>query len=519
MYQDVKTHFGQTRNGCLLEAVVGGVFLWSLRASACPSDAFGQRPGAALALVGDPRAYQMAGFYGLCAILLVLGAALAARSVAGWRRRILRQRDDEVFQLIDEWTRSLKQEVADRQQAQQSLQESHEQVLRQERLAAVGQLTAGLAHQFNNITTIIQGHASLLMDNPNLDEDSVKSLAHITDSVERMAKLIRQMLAFSRKQVMQLKALDLDGALANTSDMLRGLLGERVILRLEMAPSLPPVMADPEMLHQMVVNLVVNARDAMNSGGQLTIRATEAIFSAGNIPAQSERKAGQFVRLSVTDTGSGMDTQIIQHLFEPFFTTKEVGKGTGLGLATVHGMISQHQGWIEVQSKVGQGTTFDLYFPVTDQAPEKPEKQEAPLEVRGGKETVLVVEDEMVLRELLREILTSHGYRVLEAANGLEAQAVWEENRQEVDLLLTDIAMPHGLSGRDLADQLRKDNPQLPVIFSSGYSQEMIARSEDARLGAIYLSKPYNPVQLAQCVRHALDAANKRETSLASPAS
>jgi len=262
--------------------------------------------------------------------------------------------------------------------------------------------------------------------------------------------------------------------------------------------------------------LAVNARDAMNKGGQLAIRATEATFAAGYIPAQSERKAGRFLRLSVTDTGSGMDTAIIRHLFEPFFTTKEVGKGAGLGLATVYGMISQHQGWIEVESKVGQGTTFDLYFPVTDQAPEK---QAAALEVRGGKETVLVVEDEMVLRELLREILTSHGYRVLEAANGLEAQTVWAKNQEEVDLLLTDIAMPHGLSGRDLADLLRKDNPALPVIFSSGYSQEMIARSEDARLGATYLSKPYNPVQLAQSVRHALDAAHKRETSLAAPAS
>jgi signal transduction histidine kinase/CheY-like chemotaxis protein len=422
--------------------------------------------------VADPHVYHMAGFCVLCAVLLVLVVVLATRQVSHWRQRML-------------------QEVATHKQAQSALQERHEWVMRQERLAAVGRLTAGLAHEFNNITTIIQGHASLLMDNPNLDEDSIKSLAHITDSVDRMAKLIRQMLAFSRKQVMQLKALDLSGTLANTSDMLRGLLGERVKLRLEIAPHLPPIMADLEMFQQMVVNLVVNARDAMNPGGQLTIRATEAIFGAGDIPAQSERKAGRFVRLSVTDTGSGMDTAIIQHLFEPFFTTKEVGKGSGLGLATVYGMVNQHQGWIEVESKVGQGTTFDLYFPVTDRALEAAAKPTASREVRGGKETVLVVEDEMVLRELLREILSSHGYRVLEASNGPEAQALWEENRQEVDLLLTDIAMPHGLSGRELADRLRKDNPRLPVIFSSGYSQEMIERSEDTILGVIYLSKPY----------------------------
>jgi two-component system cell cycle sensor histidine kinase/response regulator CckA len=519
MFRNVKTNFGRMKNRFPLQAVVVLLFCWSLRLSARPGGALGEQPGPSLALVVDPRVYQMIGLYGLGVVLLVLVVMLAGRWVTGWRRKLLQQRDDEVFQLIDDWTKSLRQEVAERKQAQRALQENQELMLRQERLAAVGQLTAGLAHEFNNITTIIQGHASLLMDDPNLGEDSVKSLSHITDSVERMAKLIRQMLAFSRKQVMQRKALDLSATLVHTLDMLDGLLGEQVALRLEVAPQLPPIMADPEMFQQMVLNLVVNARDAMNSGGQLTIRAIEVNFGAGDIPSQSERKAGRFVCLSVTDTGSGMDNAIIQHLFEPFFTTKEVGKGSGLGLATVYGMVNQHEGWIEVQSKVGQGTTVELYFPVTDRTPEKSEEPEASTDVRGGKETVLVVEDEVVLRELLREILTSHGYRVLEAANGPEALGVWGENREKVDLLLTDIAMPHGFSGRDLADKLRKDDPRLPVIFSSGYSQEMIERSEDTRLGASYLSKPYNPVQLARSVRRALDGASQRETSVAAPAS
>jgi len=493
MHQDVKTNFRRTQSGCPLQAVVI-VIVWAYRVSASNSGAYGQEGGNSLASVAKTGDYQMAGLYGLCVIFLVV--VLVARR-----------------------TRRLKQEVAESRQAQLALQERQEWVMRQERLAVVGRMTAGLAHEFNNITTIIQGHASLLMDNPKLDEDSIKSLAQITDSVERMAKLIRQMLAFSRKQVMQPKALDLGLTLANTSDTLRGLLGARANLRFEIAPHLPPIMADPEMFQQMVINLVVNARDAMNTGGQLTIRANEAIFVAADIPAQSERKAGRFVRLSVADTGSGMDNETMQHLFEPFFTTKEVGQGSGLGLATVYGMVNQQQGWIEVESKLGRGTTFDLYFPVTDEPLETPEKHETSLEVRGGKETVLVVEDEMILRELLREILTSHGYRVLEAGNGLEAQTIWEESREEVDLLLTDIAMPHGLSGRDLADKLRKDNPRLPVIFSSGYSHEMIERSEDASLGVSYLSKPYNPVQLAQSVRRALDAVNKSVASLAAPAS
>ena len=414
---------------------------------------------------------------------------------------------------------------AKRDQGEPSLDRSssadpeREFILRQERLAAVGQLAAGLAHEFNNIMTIVQGHASMLMANPNLDEESVASLAYITDGVDRMAKLIRQMLAFSRKQVMQQKVLDLRETLGHTSEMLGRLLGEQVALRFEIAPRLPPILADPEMFQQIVVNLVVNARDAMSSGGQLTIRAAESNFAAADIPAKSDRKAGRFVRLSVTDTGSGMDTAIVNHLFEPFFTTKEVGKGTGLGLATVHGMVNQHQGWIEVESKLGLGTTFDIYFPATDQPLEKPAEPDDLAEVRGGKETVLVVEDEAVLRELVREILTLHGYSVLEAANGLEALSVWDENRPKVDLLLTDMAMPHGLTGRDLADKLRKEDPRLPVVFSSGHAQEMIESAEDAGHCTFYLSKPYNPAQLAQVVRLALDSARKRETSVAAPAS
>jgi two-component system cell cycle sensor histidine kinase/response regulator CckA len=297
-----------------------------------------------------------------------------------------------------------------------------------------------------------------------------------------MAKLIRQMLAFSRKQVMQQKALDVRPS-ANTSDMLGRLLGERVALRFEIAPHCRH--------HGRPGDVPANRRQP---GGQRARRHEQ------RRPIDHPRDRSQFCRgghsrqiraQSRTVRSPERDGHRLrhghrdhQHLFEPFFTTKEVGKGTGLGLATVYGMVNQHQGWIEVESKVGQGTTFDLYFPVTDQAPEKPAEPAGPPEVRGGRETVLVVEDEMVLRELVREILTAHGYRVLEAANGLEALHVWEEHREKVDLLLTDIAMPHGLSGRDLADKLRKDNPRLPVIFSSGYSQEMIERSEDAGQGA-----------------------------------
>jgi CheY-like chemotaxis protein len=318
---------------------------------------------------------------------------------------------------------------------------------------------------------------------------------------------------------MQPKALDVSETFGLTSGMLERLLGQQVNLRFEIASHLPPILADWQMFQQIVVNLVSNGRDAMSNGGQLTIRAAEASFTAADIPAKSERQAGRFVRLSVTDTGSGMDSGVIDHLFEPFFTTKQVGKGTGLGLAAVYGMVHQHQGWIEVESKAGQGTTFDIYFPVTDQAPQRLVEAASPPEPRGGQETVLVVDDESVLRELVREILTAQGYRVLEASDGVEALAVWDEHRDKVDLLLTDIAMPGGLSGRDLAEKLRKEDPLLPIILSSGYSQEMIERSGDTVQGATYLSKPYLPAELAQAVRHALDTARPGGAPAAAPAS
>lgn len=454
--------------------------------------------------------------YWLCAFGLVVAIGIGWRLAQRWRRRTLRQRDNEVFQLINEWTRSLQQEVSERKEAQRALQESQELLLRQERLAAVGQLAAGLAHEFNNILTVIQGHASLLMDNPALDDESLKSVNHINDGVQRTAKLIKQMLAFSRKQVMRRKPLDVEETLGHTAEMLHQILGQQVVLQFEIAPRLPPVMADPEMFQQIIVNLVVNARDAMSSGGQLTIRANEAKFGANDLSVNSNRKPGQFVRLSVADTGSGMDIDIINHLFEPFFTTKDVGKGSGLGLATVHGMVNQHQGWVEVESKIGKGATFDVYLPVTGQTPEKAPAPAEPVEVRGGKETVLVAEDEEVLRELVREILQGQGYHVLEAPNGLEALDLWEKSGSKIDLVLTDVSMPHGMSGRDLAARLWQDNPRLPVIFSSGYTQEMIERHEENGRSITFLCKPYHPAQLIQAVRAALDTAQQRDASLTS---
>jgi signal transduction histidine kinase len=347
----------------------------------------------------SPFFHQGAAIYWLCALGLAVAIAGGWRLAQRWRRRTLRQRDDEIFGLVDQWTKSLQKEVAERKQAQRALQESQELIMRHERMAAVGQLAAGLAHEFNNILTVVQGHVFLLMNKPNLDEESAKSLNHINDGVERTSRLIKQMLALSRKQVMLRRPLNVKETLGHTAHMLNRSLGEQVVLRLEIAPQLPAIMADAGMFQQIILNLVVNARDAMNSGGRLTICADEVKFGPGDLSAKSNRKPGRFVRLSVADTGSGMDTAIINHLFEPFFTTKDVGKGSGLGLATVDGMVNQHQGWIEVESKIGKGTRFDIYFPVVDHSPDEAVSQNEPSEVRGGRETVLVVEDQQALRQ------------------------------------------------------------------------------------------------------------------------
>jgi PAS domain S-box-containing protein len=438
----------------------------------------------------------------------IVGLSTIARDVAE-RRRAEHERE----RLVGE----LRQEVAEREAAQRALQESQELTLRQERLAAVGRLAAGLAHEFNNILTVIQGHASLLLDNPNMDEDSVKSITHITEGVERTAALVKQMLAFSRKQVMQQKVMHIKDAMSQIADMLGRLLGAHVVLRFDIAPQLPPILADPDMLQQIIVNLVVNARDAMGSGGQVTIRAGEVQLAAKDLAGKPERRPGRFVQLSVTDTGSGIEPATIAHLFEPFFTTKEVGKGTGLGLATVHGMVNQNAGWIEVDSKVGRGTTFNIYFPTADKAPEKRAPDRGMPKARGNGETILVVEDEAVLRDLVREILAANGYRVLAAASGREALQVWEKHGESIRLVLTDMSMPDGMSGQELAAKLQEHNPRLPVIFSSGYAQETLQQKEQGNHDTTFLSKPYHPADLAQSVRAALDKAARGEASVASP--
>ena len=380
-----------------------------------------------------------------------------------------------------------------------------DQLRHAQKLESVGQLAAGVAHDFNNILTIIQGHSDRLLSQCEGCKGITEPLQQISAAAKRASSLTRQLLMFSRKQVMQARILDLNAVLGNLSKMLHRLLGEDVALETKCASRLPMIEADAGMVEQVLMNLAVNARDAMPKGGQLLITTSLVTIDAAYVQQHPEARTGQLVCLSVTDTGTGMDRETQGRIFEPFFTTKEVGKGTGLGLATVYGIVKQHQGWIEMVSELGIGTTFKIYFSGTSKPTDSvAEKSNSSPSVRGGHETILLVEDEPVLRELARVILQDYKYAVLEASNGVEALKVWKEHDGQIDLLLTDMVMPEGMTGRELADKLKALKPSLKVIYTSGYSEEVMGRDTGVPR-TMFLQKPYPPPQLAQTVRECLD--------------
>ncbi len=387
------------------------------------------------------------------------------------------------------------------------------QLRQSQKMESVGQLAAGVAHDFNNMLTVIQGHAGMLIARPALPPDLLDSVQAIYFAAERAASLTRQLLMFSRKNVMQPKLLDLREVVANMSKMLQRLLGETVALQFQPPPEVPLVQGDAGMVEQVIMNLAVNARDAMVKGGTLTIATLTVDIDQAYVQTHPEARLGPFVCLRVTDTGCGMDSATMNRIFKPFFTTKEVGKGTGLGLATVYGIVKQHEGWVEVASEVGKGTIFSVFFPASSKPVESKHTATAlATEVRGGKETILVVEDEPVLREMALVILEDCGYQVLQAGSGVEALKVWNRNTKNIDLLLTDMVMPEGISGMDLAQKLLATKPELKIIFASGYSMDDID-PEFLRQGhAAFLQKPYTHVTLANAVRECLDKAQAHQS-------
>ena len=378
------------------------------------------------------------------------------------------------------------------------------QLRQAQKMESVGQLAAGVAHDFNNILTVIRGHAGLLSTESDIDSKLSESVRQIALAAERAANLTRQLLMFSRKQIMQPQLLNLNEVINNFSKLVCALSGEQVTIKRQTSDDLPPIYADAGMMEQILVNLSVNARDAMPRGGTLSISTQFIEIDQSYVQRHPEARVGNFVCLSVSDTGHGMDGSTLARIFEPFFTTKEIGKGTGLGLATVYGIVNQHQGWVEVESQVAKGTTFKVFFPIATKAASA-QTTSKPKHADGGDETILIVEDEPALRELVQEILEKKGYRVLEASTGVQALKIWELHKDDIDLLLTDMMMPEGVSGRELAERVLKDRADLKVIYSSGYSLDVVANEPAFREGLNFLQKPYDPETLAHIVRECLN--------------
>jgi CheY-like chemotaxis protein len=327
-------------------------------------------------------------------------------------------------------------------------------------------------------------------------------LRRIKEATHRAANLTRQLLTFSRKESIVLQALDLNLAVTHATKMFKHLMRADIILKIRFAPDLPVVQADPQMLEQALMNLVVNARDAMAHGGELTLASSLVTIDAAYVAGHPEAAVGSFVCLEVSDTGCGMDQATQMRIFEPFFTTKPSGQGTGLGLATVYGIVKQHNGWIEVVSEKGAGATFKIFIPAQDLARSEPRKRE------GEKPSILVLEDEPAVLELMGRFLADQGHRVLQASNGIEAMQVWSEHPSEIKLLLTDVRMPVGMSGFDVAENLQALNPRLKVIFVSGFPGESSELDRALERGAMFLAKPCEPDVLGKAIKTLMPASN-----------
>jgi two-component system, cell cycle sensor histidine kinase and response regulator CckA len=396
-------------------------------------------------------------------------------------------------------------DISAEKQAADALKSLEEQFRQAQRLEAVGRLAGGVAHDFNNILTAITGYTELLLDDFRANDPRRTDLEEIRTAAQRAAGLTRQLLAFSRKQVLQPRVLDLNEVVRALERMLHRLIGEDVSLVFTAGADLGAVLADPGQIEQVLLNLAVNARDAMPTGGMLTIETANVELDDAYAREHVDAAPGRYVLLAVSDTGTGMDEETKGHIFEPFFTTKEQGKGTGLGLATVHGIVNQSGGRVVLYSEPGRGTTFKIYLPRVDQAPEvvtAPNGRAA--EPAAGQETVLVVEDDRAVREVVAETLAQRGYRVLRAPDGQTALELVHGLQDPVHLLLTDIVMP-GMTGRELAQALSAERSQVKVLYMSGYTDDAVVRHGVLARGVPYLQKPFTPDALALKVREVLD--------------
>jgi signal transduction histidine kinase len=422
---------------------------------------------------------------------------------AGAHDYIMKRNLARLVPAIERELREAQTRVA-RKAAEAALRQSEEQLRQVQKIEAMGRLAAGVAHDFNNILTVITGHSELLSRQLDADDPRRKNAEQIEKAAYRAAGLTRQLLIFSRKQVIEPRVLNLNAVILNIKKMLCRLIGEDIEFCTLLDPAAGHIKADPGQIKQVIMNLAVNARDAMPTGGKLTVTTANITPDKNHLKNFPDMDAGDYVMLAIADTGTGMSEEVKAHLFEPFFTTKPPGTGTGLGLATCFGIVKQNTGHINVQSELGSGTTFKIYFPQVQSAIEPLRVRNRPTEVAGGNETVLLVEDEPVVRELAVATLREKGYTVVEAVNGEEGLRLARQHDGKIDLVLTDVVMPV-MGGKEMADALRTSHPDTKVLFTSGYTEDALGHHGVLRPGILFLPKPYLTATLARKVREVLD--------------
>ena len=432
----------------------------------------------------------------------------------------------KVFDAVENWIYDdegrpqraivVSRDLTERKLAEKALRNSEDQLRQAQKLEAVGQLAGGVAHDFNNLLTVITGYSDLLLRRISEADPNRSRVEEIKQAADRASSLTRQLLAFSRKQVLQPKLFDLNTLVADMGKMLRRLIGEDIELTTTLTGDVAPINADPGQIEQVLMNLVVNARDAMPDGGKITIEIAHLQIDQTYADNHLAVQPGPYVMLAVSDTGSGIDPETRKHIFEPFYTTKEQGKGTGLGLSTVYGIVKQSGGNIWAYSELGQGTTFKVYLPQVDDEVTLPRTQIEPATLVRGTETVLLVEDEPQIRKLAYEFLSDSGYKVLASSNGSDALQILEENSRGVDLIVTDVVMPQ-MSGRELAERALAISPGTKVLFMSGYTNDAIVRHGVLNPGTWFIQKPFAPDALARKVREVLAAPSAEHILIADP--